>query len=208
MKRIFASILTLLAVYTNAQVPTEDAAFLETFIRQVKTDGCIVYTDKINNTDLLSVLMTIKEGTLKGNTPETVVNSINISKQERKEIEKQIRQLAKPYWSQKLFLDSKMITEENVVPYIKTVYQQYSETYADPRNTPLDKANLLKNTPQPYVFEFTPPLFMRNNTYCFVYMKTECGSGCSTSEISFFKKDNEKWECFIVVSLEQSTALK
>jgi hypothetical protein len=200
MKRFICYIFILFANCSFAQLASVDSILLQKAIRDKRPEGNIVYTDKINESDLYQLFVKLKDESFRGATTDTKMNVMTISKQERKDLEKKLKNLSKPYWQSQLFTDSKMIQEQNVMVYYKSVYQEYSETFTNPNNTQQDKSQLLMNTPQPYVFEFSPPVYFRDN-FCFIYMKTFCGNGCGSTEMSFYKKQDDKWEKFVVLAV-------
>lgn len=50
-----------------------------------------------------------------------------------------------------------------------------------------------------YVFLFSKPIYIRNNSVCLIAMSAICGGTCGITDISFYKKVNEKWEKWINV---------
>jgi hypothetical protein len=200
MKWVVVLFLTLNAVPALSQMTSDEVVFIEKIIRLKKTNGNIVYTNHISPVDALRIRNKLKSELVYNKSSET--NSLVITKHERKQIEKQLELLSKPYWSANLFKESKMIDQQNVNTYFKDVYNQYSETLTNPNNSQLDKSNLLKETPEPFVFEFTPPLYLRDKSLCIVYMKTLCGVSCGGEELTVFKKQNEKWEKCMELAFE------
>lgn len=183
-----------------SQVPLEDATFLEKIIREKKSSGEIVYTNHLSGPDGVMILHKLKSPQI--HSAESESNFIELSRNERKQLEMQIKELVQPFWNRNLFRSCQMIEHVNVQAYFKSVYNHYSETLSNPNNSQLDKSNLLKETPQPFVFEFTPPLYLRNKTVCLLFMKTVCGVNCSSSELTFFKKENDKWVKWVSVGMD------
>ncbi len=200
IKRLILLFFCLTANQLLSQVPESDAAFIEKILREKKPDGSIVYTNHIGETDAQRILIKLKSEYFQSS--DTKVNPVTITKQERKILENQIKTLTKPYWNANLFKESNVIEEENVMNYFRSVYNHYSETLSDPNNSQIDKSNLLKESPEPYVFEFTPPLYLKDKTVCMIFIKTLCGSNCGGSEMRFYKKVSNNWEQLAVVSLD------
>ena len=198
--RFFAFLLFLCASNVVAQIQPDEVSLIEKLIRDKKNDGSIVYTNHISITDAYRISTKLKAERL--NDKNNPSNILFISTKERKEIQKELALLSKPFWNSDLFKESKMIEEQSVDNYFRTVFNEYSETLSNPNNSQIDKSNLLKETPQPYVFEFTPPLYLRDKSLCLIFMKTICGSECGSEELTFYKKENEKWEKFMVLAFE------
>jgi hypothetical protein len=137
-----------------------------------------------------------------GKTADTKSNNITLTRQEKKYISQQLDKFCKSYWKENLFPGSRLISEENLWPYFKNVYQEYSENLSNPNNSAIDKSNLLKNYQQPGVFEFSAPIFLRNNSLCLIYLRSLCGNPCGYGELSIYRLENGNWNKWIVVSAD------
>lgn len=183
-----------------SQIERESINFLEGLIRKSQPVGQIVYTNKINSNVLLKLKSELKKSKITGTTKETMDNYIVLTREEKNFLLDQLEIFAKPYWNDNLFSDSKVIEEEKSEAYIRRAHQEYTENYSDPNSTPIDKSNLIKNYHIPNVFEFTMPIFIRDDSYCLVFMLSRCGSPCGFDELSFYKRVNNTWSKFIVVN--------
>jgi hypothetical protein len=132
-------------------------------------------------------------------SPETKMNSLILTKQERNLILDQLDQYKKSYWTENLFSNSILVGEDNMRGYMKKVYQEYSESFNNPTNSAIDKTNIIKNYSRPSVFEFSLPVYIRENSICVVFLSYYCGDPCGFDELCFYKKENNTWKKYIVV---------
>jgi hypothetical protein len=203
MKHTTIAIAFIMAsFYCFGQMEQESINFLETLIRTSQAEGQIIYTDKINSVEIYKVKLKLDKNTVTGTTNDTRQNSIILTRKERIYLQDQLEALANPYWNENLFPNSKLIKEEDLLSYFKGAYQAYSENLSNPNNSESDKSNLIKNYQQPSVFEFSNPIYLRDNSICLVYMMYLCGNPCGTKELCFYKKENNKWGKWIVVGYE------
>ena len=196
---IFYFAFTLIAFSAYAQVKPDEVKFLESLLRKTLPEGEIVYTNKINESQLQRVEAHIKPGVIQGAGTETKRNSISLSRKEKKYILSQLEIYTKPFWGDNLFAKSKMIPEDSIASYMKKVYQEYSESFINPNNSDNDKAEIMKNYPRPNLFEFSRPIYLRNNSICLVLISYRCGNPCGFDELCFYKKVNDVWTKFVVV---------
>jgi hypothetical protein len=201
MKRLPLLLLLLVSnIASFAQAEKDAISFLEKIIRNTQTDGQIIYTDKINKNVLEKVRNGLDKRLITGVTAETENNSIELTKQEKKYILTELENSTYPYWNENLFNDSKLIREENSTAYIKKVFQEYSENLNNPTSSTSDRLALIKNYSAPNVFEFSMPVYLRDNTVCFVFMSYLCGNPCGFDELCFYKKENNVWKKWVVVN--------
>ena len=177
--------------------------FIGGLIRKVQPEGQIIYTDKINKGLTDKIKSSISKSIIRGISEDTKKNSITLSRQEKKYILDQLENCSRPYWGENLFPNSKMIREEELLSHIKKAHEEYSDNYNNPNNTGNDKLLMIKNYQKPNVFEFSCPVYIRNNSYCFIYFSSICGNPCGFDELSIYKKENDKWIKWIVVSARE-----
>jgi len=51
-----------------------------------------------------------------------------------------------------------------------------------------------------FVFTFAKPVYIRDNTVCLVAFGAMCGSDCGRTETSFYRRENNEWTKWIIVS--------
>jgi hypothetical protein len=183
-------------------VTTEDILFVEKLIREQQPEGKIIYTDKLNSNEIFKIKLRLKSETIQSIGKDTRQNSVVLSRLERKEIARQFDLLCSPFWSDNLFNDSKLVPIENLWPYFKTVYQEYSESLSNPNSSETDRSNLVKNYQRPSVFQFSPPIYLKDKTICLIYVRSLCGNPCGVGELAFYKKENGQWNKWVVVSVD------
>ena len=159
----------LFQISSFAQSETDDVKFLESLIRKTHPEGQIVYTDRLNIEHLNRALQYLRKSVITGITNETKMNSIVLSKQEKKLLIQKLNEFTYPFWTENLFSNSIMIKDENISGYIKKIYREYSESFVDPTNSASDKSNIINSYSRPSIFEFSLPVYLRENTIFVVF---------------------------------------
>lgn len=182
---------------TYAQVSQDDTTILLKAFRQIIKQDQIVYVDTVNalNGSPDRLLKAIQNGKI---IDKRNGNALTLSKAEKAYILSQLRQ--QTVWSDNLFPNSKHIVADSVWSYLRQMNTQ--------RAFMLDQAALQKDTmtiknlryKYPYVFTFAKPIYLRDNTVCLIAFWATCGSQCGQTETSFYKKANNKWTKWIIVS--------
>ncbi len=191
----------LFQISSFAQSETDDVKFLESLIRKTHPEGQIVYTDRLNIEHLNRALQYLRKSVITGITNETKMNSIVLSKQEKKLLFQKLNEFTYPFWTENLFSNSIMIKDENISGYIKKIYREYSESFVDPTNSAADKSNIINSYSRPSIFEFSLPVYLRENTIFVVFHSYYCGSPCGFDELSLYKLENKTYKKWLVVYL-------
>jgi hypothetical protein len=192
----------LMSLCSYAQTNNDAIILLEKIIRDMQSEGQIIYTDRINSDIIKKVETGLNQKIIYGITPETKQNSVELARYEKKHIISQIELYTLPYWTENLFSNSSLIREENLTSYIKKAYQDYSEKLNNPVSSTNDKLMLIKNYRTPSVFEFSMPIYLRDNTLCFVFMSSRCGAPCGYNEFAFYKRENNTWKKWVVMNAD------
>jgi len=183
------------AIY--AEVNPEDTTILLKAFRKVTSQGQIVYIDTVNASG--SIPNQLKEIIQKSKiTDKRQGETITLSKSEQEYL---LSQLAKPtVWDDNLFSDCKRIDADSMWTHIKLKDIK--------RRIALNQAVLQKDTTTiknlqhsfSYVFSFSKPIYIRDNTICLISFSAICGGTCGQSEASFYKKSNNQWSKWIIVT--------
>jgi competence protein ComGC len=184
-KFIVSFLLLLISFNVKSQDNLENINVLEEVIKIVDSQEQIFYLKKIKGlkkSDRLFLRIANGRFYIKENEVEDF--SGNISKEGRKldslilskkEIEKLLLNLKKQtVWEDNLFENSTGLEDRN------------------------DKYK--KNNKSKYIFVFTKPIYIRNNSICFVSYAAICGGDCGVFESAFFIKEKTKWKKWIIIS--------
>ncbi len=182
---------------TYGQVSQDDTTILLKAFRQVTSQRQIVYVDTVNANS--SVPERLKERLQKGTvTDKRQGNSITLTKNEQDYLLSQLGQ--QTVWSDNLFPNSKRIHSDSMWTHLRQINAQ--------RVLSLNQAALQKDSvtiknlryDYPYVFTFAKPIYIRDNTVCLIAFGAMCGGDCGQTETSFYKKENNEWIKWIIVS--------
>ena len=210
---IFMIVIPLLCIRTvYGQSNQDDAIILQKVIREVSTQAPIAYVDTVNSKQQISERL--KETILKGKITDTRngridpesgrytvsqdANTLVLNEEEQEYLINELEQ--RTVWPDDLFPDSKCIDRDSMWAYIRVENAKRLEA--------LQQAILEEDTlaikklryNYPYVFTFTKPVYIRDKTICFIAWVAMCGGTCGQTEQIFYKKENDEWEKWIVVS--------
>lgn len=182
---------------TYGQVSQDDTTILLKAFRHVTTQRKIVYVDTVSayNDSNGQLLKTIQNGTI---SDKINGNSLTLTKAEQNHILTQLGQ--QTVWSDNLFPNSKLIDTDSMWSFLIQMNAQLSLS--------LNQAVFQKDTltiknlryERPYIFAFAKPIYIRDKTVCLIAFGAMCGGECGETETSFYKKENNKWTKWIIVS--------
>lgn len=171
----------------------EDTIILLQAFREVTINPQIIYVDTVHGygTEYIDVFDKKLRDKRHG-------HSLNLTRSEKKMIVNHLKQ--KTIWSDSLFQNSKCIGLDSMWSIVKPANYQ--------RLIALNEAKLKKDTEAiknleknyRYVFSFLKPIYIRNNTFCLIVYKALCDVNCGNSEMSIYKKENNKWTKWLVIS--------
>lgn len=173
-----------------AQNHKSDSIILEQEFRILVGEKPIIYIDSFksnsylkNELENLFIHDTIKD--------KRLGNSIHLSKSEQQYL---ISEIGKEIdWPDNLFPNSKRISIDSMSKYW---YQRNFETYEQIQNAiSIKDTTALKNLKYDlnYVFVFNQPIYIKENSFCFITYYALCGSTCGHLKSSIYKKTNENW---------------
>lgn len=203
LTRTFVMLLWLTSVQlfcvgeTYGQISQDDTTILLKAFRHVTTQRQIVYVDTVSTykDSQDQLFKTIKNSSI---SDKRSGNTLTLSKAEQDLILTQLRQ--QTVWSDNLFSNSKRIDADSMWTFLRQMNAQ--------RVLSLNQAALQKDTmtiknlryDYPYVFTFAKPIYIRDNTVCLISFGAMCGDNCGQTEPSFYKKENNEWIKWIIVS--------
>lgn len=185
---------------TYGQLSKDDTAILFKAFRQITSQEQIIYIDTVNANG--SVPTRLKEIFQKGKvTDKRSGNSVTLTKSEQEYLLSQLGQ--RIIWNDNLFNNGKRISSDSMWTFLKKLN---TERVATINQAVIDKDTLtIKKLPQliknhPFVFTFAKPIYIHDNTICLISFGAMCGGDCGQTETSFYKKVNNQWTKWIVVT--------
>lgn len=194
------SLQTVICNKTYGQVGREDTTILLKVFREVSIQELLVYVDKVNMQKSIPIRLKefIQSGKLSNIRKNKSGTLSALTKAEKKYLLTNIKR--KTNWPDNLFANSKRINADSLWTFLN---QENINRITNINKAALNQDSLAykKATRQfPFVFVFTKPVYIRNNTICLISFAAMCGRDCGRDEISFYKKENNVWTKWIVVS--------
>lgn len=182
------------------QTNIEDTIVLRKVFNEVSSQRQIAYVDSVNmNGYVPDVLMeAIQKGKITDTRKTRKPNSLTLTKAEQNYLLEQITQ--QTVWSDNLLADSRLIESDSMWVYLR---QENTKRIAAMNKAAMENDTLALKKARlnySYVFTFTKPVYIRDNTICLISFAAVCGTECGRNEISFYKKENNEWGKWIVIS--------
>ncbi len=156
------------------------------YIKSMSSFKNSIYIDKINfgkfyetETDSISI---------NPNTGEEIafvrdIDSLILTDKEKKWIIEELGQTTE--WENNLFTQSILVND------ISEGFKEIENFKNNPNCTPIKGYK--------YVFTFSKPIYIRNETISLVCISAMCGGSCGINDISFYRKKDGKWEKWIKI---------
>jgi hypothetical protein len=182
---------------TYSQVSQDDTTILLKAFRHVTKQQQIVYVDTVNANSFM--LEQLKEAFQKGTvTDKRQGNSITLTKTEQDELLSKLGQ--QTVWPDNLFPNSKRLDADSMWTFLRQMNEQ--------RVLSINQAAFQKDNATiqnlryeyPFVFTFAKPIYIRDKTFCLIAFSAMCGGNCGQTETSIYKKENNSWTKWIIVS--------
>lgn len=190
MKRILIiPTLLLINFAVSGQRIPNPTVIIEAIIRAKQDTAHIFYYDSVATSYRIDDIKTnLANRTIKSLCKDTTANnSITLTKAEQKYIFNQLDSLCNLVWTTNLFTNSKRVSHDSLGTIV------FKE---------IEKANRLgweaKSGKQ--IWEFTNPIFLRQNSIFLLFTLYICGGECGRDELCFYKNINGNWKKWIVVS--------
>ena len=164
-------------------------AIIESIIRAKQDTANIFYYDSVATSYRVDDIKTnLAKKTFKCLWKDsTANNSISLTKAEQKYIFNQLDSLHNLVWTANLFTNSTRVSHDSLGTIV------FNE---------IEKANRLVWTAKSgkQIWEFTNPIFLRQNSICLLFTLYICGGECGRDELCFYKNINGNWKKWITVS--------
>ena len=190
MKRILIiPTLLLFNFAVSGQDIPNPTAIIETIIRAKQDTAHILYYDSVATSYRVDDIKTnLAKRTIKSLWKDsTANNSITLTKAEQKYIFNQLDSLRNLVWTTNLFTNSTRVSHDSLGTIV------FKE---------IEKANRLgwKAKSGKQIWEFTNPIFLRQNSICLLFTLYICGGLCGRDELCFYENINGNWKKWITVS--------
>lgn len=176
---------------TFGQTVNNDTTVLKVFINQ-NQDKNIAYIDKTIGWERIQKSLDRWK-----NSSDSIKlkqkTSIALTDADYYSILEQIDKYKNFVWGDSLFVNSKRVLLDSMYSYLDNEFKLNYKKY---NSNTLDKDTAaIKNFQKyvPWVFGFSKPIYLREETLCLYYSMAMCGQLCGHDEVSFYKKENGKW---------------
>lgn len=172
----------------------KETEFIEWFFKQhnnwpfasPKPDSIIVYyADKIHEPMLNEIKKELQKEInwdYRENQP-IKRNSLILTSNERDTIIQELNLMKEKRWDKKILENGKILKRETIEYMFCNIYGQLE---------------FFRKHPYGF-YEFTQPIFLRNDSICIFYCGLSCGTLCSDDRLMIFKKEEGKWKEWITV---------
>jgi hypothetical protein len=178
MKILFIVIIGFLFIrIANAQTDSASTAF----IRSVLPRKAITYCDKLDKHTVQEIKKELDQDTIYNdvvfNLNKTHASMLALNKDERKYIIEAVTNLTGHTWDRNLLKNASLVERDTI--------QQL-----------LDKKggwDTFHKNSAPGFYEFSKPIFIRNNAMCIFYIAYRCGGLCGNGNLAIYIKRNGIW---------------
>ncbi|MBA3827642.1 MAG: hypothetical protein H0X33_01780 [Taibaiella sp.] len=200
LKCIIAACFLILTSKTYCQ-ETNPFEFIQPEILKYVGSEKIVYTDRI--TEVYLVVKETYNEKLYQRTGSNKKIAFQFTKSEKHYILQQLKLCTKPIWSDALFNDSKMISADSVIQYYKIKQKLNIKLYrlidTPEYSREFRLASIKEISRKNWIFMFSNPIYIRNNSLAVIFIKRLCGLDCGNGELAVYRKTNGKWEKWIYI---------
>jgi hypothetical protein len=178
----------------HAQINSDDSIILLKIIHNYVHNNKIAYIDTVNNGEIAPdrLIQAIKKREITDVRKDIQNNVLLLSKKEKRFLLSKISH--RTIWAKDILPNSQIIPSNQVNSFLTEQRKDFLLNKRDTISILNDPIGIH------YVFAITKPIYLRNNTLCFISYSALCGNNCGESETIVFKKENSCWENWIIVS--------
>ena len=179
MKILLTIFLLLFFLFGKAQQDDKTRAFLNYVRERVFKEDSLFYTEDLNDITLAEMRKHLLKDTIwiykqLGEGKLQRIDSIILSKYEKKYIEEQLAEQAGKIWNDNLLEKSKLTSRD-------TTYKKYGYSR-------------LPNDYKPKtIYSFSRPIFLREDSICYFYYQ-EVQAGLGYGQLGLYRSENGKWK--------------
>ncbi len=183
----------ILNIYEKTGLEANSKTFVYKVIKQQPGSDTITYTDRIKPIAMPSLEKILQKDRIPcydiaGHRKTVFVPSAT----ERKQILNATKDITKISWEDSLFSNSREISVDSMWSYISNRQKALSFSSNSTNNI----NNIVSYCS---IFQFSKPIFMRNNTIAIFYFMRLCGSSCGVEDLSIYKFQNGTYERWLVI---------
>lgn len=200
MKRIFRILFIIPFLYSSqlyGQLNSQDTVVIK--FATMRTEGTVfTYADKSEGWTRISEKLADRK--FRGITKQTKHNTITLSIEERRYLRQQIEENRGFTWNDSLIANSRRIMSDSVMKIISEQFRIYREKI---NIALLNQDTIALNrivAKKPWVYGFSKPIYLRDDTICLLYHLAFGDYDSGYDEVSFYKKENNLWTKWIVIT--------
>lgn len=187
---IFISILSFFNIISNAQITNPQTHTFLTQFSNTTPDSPFIYSKGQNQNVIKAISKHIEREEMFNNRKyalgKLIVSDTLILTMEEKQyiLTKLKKQSDTNLWNQLQIPNSKVISLDTITAISKDTtkgWNYFSKVYGKT------------------LYNFSIPIFFRNNQYCIFYYKTTCGKQCGEEVCAIFKKKKSTWAKWIAI---------
>lgn len=197
---IFRLVLMFFLFYsfvTYGQLNSQDTVLLNYAINRTN-NSTVFYIDKSQGWGRISEKLVNNK--FRGCTKLTQHNKISLSIKELKLLRQQIDLNKGHVWNDSLLINSHRIIQDSTMGFISKQFEIYKEKINNAllNHDTIAIQQIIKEKPR--VYGFSKPLYLREETICLLYFVAFGDYSSGYDEIGFYKKENDLWTKWIVIS--------
>lgn len=192
----------ILTLSLYGQLDSTSKSFLFDILRQEPGSDTITYTDRIKPISIPSFSKILKNNKIPAfeiSTQKKV--EFVLTRKEKKYLQKELKLLDEIKWADSIFNPSRMISLDKMWEYISRRRREYSEIYTF-KHSQSDTNYINKQGWVQYcsIFQFSKPIFLRDNSIVIFYFLRLCGNECGVEDFSIYKKQDGQYKQWLRIS--------
>ncbi|MBK7357636.1 MAG: hypothetical protein IPI45_14180 [Saprospiraceae bacterium] len=194
MKYFFLTFLILVTQVLICQDYSKDTLVIkEVLATELRNEDSIVYTDKIEDWIINFIKKELDNYIDNGANKHNYDQLLKIGEYEKDSLNKQIEELRNFKWRDSLIHNAKAISIDSIRVFIRN----YDRSLPQEKEEPNTVTTICRRGP--ILFSFSKPMYIRNETICLIYIRKLSRIYEGNEELSFYKKDEEKWVKWITL---------
>jgi hypothetical protein len=195
--------LQIITCHVCAQLDSASRQWVYQILKQEPESDTITHTDKLHNHGIELIKQSFQYDTIWGwEKGERSKEWLILSKSEKTYVKRSANKMRQLKQDCPLFPGCRMIAEDSMWSYItkrnREFWQFYFRKVKSGDTTDLDKS-LDSRVGYCNVFQFSPPIFLRNKTLVIFYYLRMCGSECGLQDLSVYRLENGEYKRWLFV---------
>jgi hypothetical protein len=184
--------LLALAGSSFAQTDSGYLNFIYEFIRDGQPKDTIHYASNLKPFEIKAWAHMLNKRHVIGLAWPNDYDTLSLTRQERKYIQKQLKASLDSSWPDKLFPDSKVLPADSIDRYIHRVNRAIIDSIK------AQGGQLSNGFRRLWGFRFSRPIYLRNNTLLISYLKRYAQHG-GEDEVKVYRREGNSWKRWILI---------